>query len=405
MAEILVQVKKWLTPSKINIENFTSRLFYQITFGFCLGAFVILFSNQYFGSPMECEVKDGQSDDKFTSHCWKHGTSLIDKLDIVKNAPCLPDDQYPFDEKKTNNKLFMDIDYYQWIVFVLLINGVVFRTPHAIWKSCEKGHIKCFYSEEAKSASILTKDDLKNELLNKNSNLFNQLKGSLKWYHITFVVCQLLNFLLVPIMFYINDLFLNGKFAKYGIHTGGKKSMCLTFPTQTSCNRNTGGIASSKNTKNGICQLNQNILNQYIFLILWVWFVILGFIGFLQLLIETFTVIPKFRVFLIKWDLPPLADENRKIKHEEIPLTRDNVDAKTTEGNTISKYLNGLEIGDWFLLYQISKNMNKQFFYEFIKTISTTPQNDVEANTRENSSLANTSNGNPIQSEESKNIC
>jgi hypothetical protein len=43
MAAILNQIKGWLTPSKINIENFTSRLFYQITFGFCLGAFVILF--------------------------------------------------------------------------------------------------------------------------------------------------------------------------------------------------------------------------------------------------------------------------------------------------------------------------------------------------------------------------
>ena len=43
MADILKDVKKWITPSKINIENFTSRLFYQITFGFCLGAFVIHF--------------------------------------------------------------------------------------------------------------------------------------------------------------------------------------------------------------------------------------------------------------------------------------------------------------------------------------------------------------------------
>ena len=55
------------------------------------------FSNQYFGSPMVCEVKD-KSDDKFSSHCWKQGTSLIDNLDIVKNAPCLPDDKYPFEQ-------------------------------------------------------------------------------------------------------------------------------------------------------------------------------------------------------------------------------------------------------------------------------------------------------------------
>ena len=126
--------------------------------------------------------------------------------------------------------------YYAWVVLILLLNGVIFRIPHTIWKSFEKGHIKSFYSEEAKSPSILTDDDRKNELLkllNRNSNLFNRLKGSLKWYHVTFVVCQFLNFLLVPIMFGINDVFLNGKFINYGYkQISDGQAMCKTFPTQ-----------------------------------------------------------------------------------------------------------------------------------------------------------------------------
>lgn len=137
---------------------------------------------------------------------------------------------------------------------------------------------------------------------------------------------------------------------------------------QTNCVRILGGEGGFATPKTGICQLNQNILNQYIFLILWFWFVALSVIGFLQLVFETLTVLPKFRVFLIKSKLSPLADENPQM--EEMPL-RD-VEANTTEENTITEYLNGLEIGDWFLLYQISKNMNKHFFCEFIRTISTT---------------------------------
>ena len=44
------------------------------------------FSFQYFGSPMTC-----QPDDTFSSHCWKHGTSLIaNNKEIEENAPCLP---------------------------------------------------------------------------------------------------------------------------------------------------------------------------------------------------------------------------------------------------------------------------------------------------------------------------
>ena len=56
------------------------------------------FSNQYFGSPMVCELEKGKPDQEFSSHCLKHGTSLIDNLHIVKNAPCLPKSQYPFND-------------------------------------------------------------------------------------------------------------------------------------------------------------------------------------------------------------------------------------------------------------------------------------------------------------------
>jgi hypothetical protein len=43
------------------------------------------FSTQYFGSPMTC-----QPDDAFSSHCWKHGTSLITDKEVGENAPCIP---------------------------------------------------------------------------------------------------------------------------------------------------------------------------------------------------------------------------------------------------------------------------------------------------------------------------
>ena len=135
---------------------------------------------------------------------------------------------------------------------------------------------------------------------------------------------------------------------------------------QTNCVRIISGSGGEATPKTGICQLNQNIINQYIFLILWFWFVALAVIGFLQLVFETLTVIPQFRVLVIKQKLTPLADEN-----------------------TIKGYLRGFEIGDWFLLYQISKNMDKHFFCEFIKTVSNNPSNeempltDVEANNPE----------------------
>ena len=147
----------------------------------------------------------------------------------------------------------------------------------------------------------------------------------------------------------------------------------FTFLLQTSCTQAEGGSGGDPSTDNARCLLNQNIVNQYIFLILWFWFAALSVIGFLQLVFETLTVIPQFRVLLIKWKLAPLADENTKKGKDMLDL--------------IKGYLKDLKIGDWFLLYQISKNMDKRFFCEFIKTVSKDPQSeermplDVEANT------------------------
>jgi hypothetical protein len=33
-------------------------------------------------------------------------------------------------------------------------------------------------------------------------------------------------------------------------------------------------------------------------------------------------------------------------------------------------YLDGCTIGDWFVLYQMSKNLNRRFFYDFLLTLA-----------------------------------
>jgi len=178
-----------------------------------------------------------------------------------------------------------------------------------------------------------------------------------------------------------------------GHSTGQPKKMCFQKKTflQASCDLTKMGDAGDPSKKNAICQLNQNPLNQYIFLILWFWFVVLSVVGFLQLCFETLTVIPKFRIFLIKWMLPPIADEKRK-----------------SSQNTVKRYVKDLEIGDWFLLYQIGKNMDKHFFDEFIEKISTAEpaeiQNCEPLLPIEEIPPTDVEEGNPINSEENSNI-
>ena len=112
---------------------------------------------------------------------------------------------------------------------------------------------------------------------------------------------------------------------------------------QTSCDDNTGGPANGVNIFNVKCEMNHNFANQYIFLILWFWYIFLFVIGIIQLMFESVCIlVPAFRKTLLKWKLP----------------SGTNLDSKQ------------FTLGQWFLLFQISRNMDQIFFHEFFRRVS-----------------------------------
>ena len=124
------------------------------------------------------------------------------------------------------------VNFYQWVTFMLLINAAIFRIPYTIWKFCEGGLMKSFYSEK--------KDDGK-------AKFFNQLKGQMSWYYFTFLTCQILNIAMLVTNWISTDRFLDGNFHNYGFDvmhylslstSEQQKSdfdpLCNAFPTTVS---------------------------------------------------------------------------------------------------------------------------------------------------------------------------
>merc|ERR1711988_243657 len=106
--------------------------------------------------------------------------------------------------------------------------------------------------------------------------------------------------------------------------------------------------------KNPICTLHYNNANQYIFLILWYWFIILFIAGIFQLVFEAVCIwVPAFRANILKKKLP--SRRNTRTEKEE------------NRQNTI---LEQFDQDQWFLLFQISRNMQPTFFCEFFTLIS-----------------------------------
>jgi len=343
MAEILKTLKAWLTPSKTTTESYASPLFYKITFGVCITTFIILLGSSNFGDPIECKETDN-------SHCWKNGTERIKDQSIYSCAYKPVNEEYRKRPK---------MDYYFWIPWILLLNGALFHIPHRIWKCLERGTIKQFYSEEAANKDHLGAQH--QEFLKTITDTFKSVKDNLKWYYGKYVFCQILNIVVLFLIFLSNDGFLHQGFSNYGsqyLHFSMSKGseehnqhhyynpLCDTFPIRTNCYDCTGSTAGAHDCLSGKCEMNHNIVNQYIFLIMWFWYIFLFLIGGLQLIFEAICVsVPAFRCTLLISKLPPCADATA-LKLEQFTMQQ------------------------WFLLFQISRNMKQKFFYEFLRRVS-----------------------------------
>jgi len=350
---------------EVNYDNFTFKMFYRATFGLCVLASLLLGASQYIGDPIECDP--GVDDEKFQSvfedHCWIHGGTRIGhgKPDVQKHFGCLirPSDKEHTEEEDTTT-------FYQWIVFVLVISGGSFRLPHIIWKSLEGGLMKSLFSGEAKTIKNKGKEeDSFGDLLKEKAHFLIQLRAEMNWYYFTFVFCEMLNVVLLIVIWSITDQFLSGNFHNYGSEVYGElvtgdygenaditenrfNVMCNAFPTTITCNFNTTGLAGAPQSKNGICILSQNILNQKVYLVLWFWYILVLSIGVVQIVFEAIVIaVPAFRNHLITWNMGKFAD----------------VDIRYF----LDRQCN---IGDWFVLYQLRKNTDKHFYCLLLKKMA-----------------------------------
>lgn len=143
---------------------------------------------------------------------------------------------------------------------------------------------------------------------------------------------------------------------------------------------------------NGLCVLTQNIINEKIYLILWFWYIFLGkHPGPWNCLSTTkkesqsnYFVPGPVSVIYLCYRLITLMFHGvrysllyRKVKRkydDEMPRALDYILAKG-------------QLGDWFVLYQLSKNCNPYFFREFIKELS----RDLRAKPKKSRSEASSS--------------
>lgn len=175
-------------------------------------------------------------------------------------------------------------------------------------------------------------------------------------YTLKYFICDALNFVNVIGQMYLINKFLGGVFMTYGTDVlkwneadpeDRTDPMIDIFPRVTKCHFHKYGPSGSIERHDAMCVLPLNIINEKIYVMLWFWFIILALITSLYMLyVLAMISVPSLRKVLL--------ERNSKHQHD-------------TEVNVLMK--RGT-LGDWFVIFLLSKNMDSTLFSEFITQIS-----------------------------------
>jgi len=312
---------KW---DAVCIDNHVFRLHYRGTVIIFLAAIALITSGQFIGNPIHC-MSDSVSDGIMNSYCWLHSTYSV-------GARYEGDAGHDYAHKgvgpDVNDKAGHTYHrFYQWIGFMFVLQAGMFYFPRLLWKSAEGGVMKLLTNGLTEFDSFMNKSTRRDgvELVAK---YFKQKETKRGTYFLKFFACELLNFANVIGQIFFTDMFLGYQFQKFG-------------------------PSGSLQKHDALCVLPLNIINEKIYVFLYLWFVFLAAVSGIWLVYRLLTIVShQMRVNVI------FARADRQVKKEVIHacLVRD-------DHSAIER------LGDFLLLYQITKNVNPLIIKDIFEEI------------------------------------
>lgn len=350
MFDVFGSVKGLLKLDSVCIDNNIFRLHYKATVIILIAFSLLVTSRQYIGDPIDCIV-DEIPLNVMDTYCWIYSTFTIpNRLTGVAGKDMVQPGVASHVEGEDEVKYHK---YYQWVCFALFFQAILFYVPRYLWKTWEGGRIKMLVLDlNSPIVDTMCKNERKKILV----DYFHENIHRHNFYAFRFFICEALNFVNVVGQIYFMDFFLDGEFSTYGSDVvrftemepeERGDPMSRVFPKVTKCTFHKYGPSGSVQKFDGLCVLPLNIVNEKIYVFLWFWFIILSILSGISLMYRAAVVIaPKVRLYLLR-------ARSRLSEHEEIR----NIAEKC-------------HIGDWFVLYQLGKNIDPLIYKEVITDLS-----------------------------------
>lgn len=259
--------------------------------------------------------------------------------------------------------------YYQWVVPMLVFQAVMLYSPTYLWRIWEGGIMQALCGKFSSPVNTDNWNEGSKKLIVK---YLTENTDHHKAYAIRFIICELLNymigvntkFLLIFFKFYseistiqiLNIAFINFVFTGFWLRfTPAMMTLVTTdwksweayssriFPKLVKCDLDVYGPSGSYESKDALCVLPLNIINDKIFAFLWIWFIILFAISTVNLLYRLVILFSrKYRIIVLKSLARPISFKQAK--------------RASHNGN----------YGDWFVLWLMSMNLNPEIFKDIM---------------------------------------
>lgn len=351
MFDVFGSVKTLMKLDSVCIDNNVFRLHYKLTVIVLVAFSLLVTSRQYIGDPIDCIVDASVGGDIMDTYCWIHSTYTIpsklgEKIGVAVPHPGVAGLTSKTDEVKYHK-------YYQWVCFVLFFQAMLFYIPRYLWKTWEGGRMKMLVMDL--NCPIV---DEENKCGRKNLILtyfISNIKNH-NFYAFRFFFCEVLNFINVVGQIFFMDMFLGYEFTTYGSEVLAftekdpltrTDPMAKVFPKVTKCTFNKYGPGGNIIPYDGLCVLPLNIVNEKIYVFLWFWFIIVSVISGVSLIYRIMTIFgPQVRMYLLR------------------------AKSRLSDQRHIDTIAQKCQIGDWFVLYQLGKNMDPLIYRELIQDLA-----------------------------------
>jgi len=369
MESIVGPLKAYLKKSDpAVIDNFSFKLHYRATFVVLLVSMMLVSAGQFLGNPINC-IADGVPGGAMDLYCWIHSTFSVPSRwgkigeeygvggpdEIGRHnphpgiAPLVPGEEVIYHK------------YYQWVVFVLFIQAVMFHLPRIVWKHSEGGLMKTLVGDLTNPIYVVKKDERLDQVM-KIRKYFKDGGRTHGGYAMHYFLCEVLALVNILGQIYLTDRFLGYQFTTYGFDVvsgtvgnseGTADPMNVVFPKMTKCTFHKYGPSGTITTHDGLCILALNIINEKIYVFLWFWF--LG--------------VALYSITAILYRIIILASHSIRVR---VIMKRIH---QTVNKNIVEDILSCPhhswvdKIGDYWVIYLLSKNLSPVAMKELLEEL------------------------------------